>query len=94
MDDKLHRHAEGSDQRRFLAWVSLPTPEQIRQMGLPPSYNFGFVGAMGRLMLAHPKIGPHFSRLFQQIMFGPGTLSRQERETVAMVTARAQNCFY
>ena len=94
MADKLHRHAEGRDQRRFVAWVEMPTPEQIRQMGLPPSYNFGFVGAMGRLMLAHPKIGPHFSRLFQQTMFGPGALSRPEREMVAMVTARAQNCFY
>ncbi len=98
METKLHRHGDsqgdGVDRRRFLAWIDLPTPEQIRQMGLPPSYNYGFVGAMGRLMLAHPKIGPHFARLFQQIMFAPGVLSRQERELVAMTTARAQECQY
>ncbi|GEM_PF-291236 len=93
MDDK-HNRQGGGDRRHFIAWIDLPTPEQIRAMGLPPSYNYGFVGAMGRLMVAHPKIGPHFTRLFQQIMFGPGALNRQEREMVAMVTARAQNCFY
>ncbi|MGH7906035.1 MAG: hypothetical protein ACREP6_05355 [Candidatus Binataceae bacterium] len=82
------------DKREFIAWVKLPSPEEIRQMGLPPSYNFGFVGAMGRLLVAHPKIGPHFTRLFGQIMFGPGVLSRPDREMVAMVTARAQECFY
>jgi len=94
MDDKSNRHAGGGDHRHFIAWVEMPTPEQIRAMGLPPSYNFGFVGAMGRLMVAHSKIGPHFGRLFQQIMFGPGALTRPEREMVAMVTARAQECFY
>ncbi|MGH7907192.1 MAG: hypothetical protein ACREP6_11240 [Candidatus Binataceae bacterium] len=82
------------DKREFIAWVKLPSPEEIRQMGLPPSYNFGFVGAMGRLLVAHPKIGPHFNKLFGQIMFAPGVLSRPEREMVAMVTARAQECFY
>ena len=82
------------DDRGFISWVKLPTPEEVRQMGLPPSYNFGFVGAMGRLLVSHPKIGPAFNQLFGQIMFGPGVLTRQEREMVAMTTARAQDCFY
>ena len=57
-------------------------------------YNFGFVGAMGRLLMAHPRIGPAFQGLFNEVMFAPGALDRQEREMVAAVTASAQTCFY
>jgi alkylhydroperoxidase/carboxymuconolactone decarboxylase family protein YurZ len=57
-------------------------------------YNFGFVGAMGRLLMAHPRIGPPFQALFGEIMFAPGALDRQEREMVAAVAASAQTCFY
>jgi alkylhydroperoxidase/carboxymuconolactone decarboxylase family protein YurZ len=57
-------------------------------------YNFGFVGAMGRLLMAHPRIGAAFQGLFAEIMFAPGALDRQEREMIAAVTASAQTCFY
>jgi alkylhydroperoxidase/carboxymuconolactone decarboxylase family protein YurZ len=75
------------------AWVELPDPEQIAR---PPShpYNFGFVANMGRLLAAHPRIGAPFQKLFAEIMFAPGALSRQEREMVAAVAARGQECFY
>ena len=78
------------------AWIRLPTEDELRQ-GAPASrspYNFGFVGAMGKLMAAHPGLGPTFGAHFQAVMFGPGVLSRAEREMVAAVTSAAQECFY
>ena len=57
-------------------------------------YNFGSPTGMSRLLMAHTRIGPVFLRLFSEIMFAPGALSRQEREFVAAVAASVQNCFY
>jgi hypothetical protein len=54
----------------------------------------GFVPAMGRLLLAHPRIGPQFRALYREVMWGDGALSRQECELVAAVTASAQDCTY
>ena len=76
------------------AWVQLPDPGQI---GRPPNhpYNFGFVANMGRLLAAHPRIGQAFQQCFAEIMFSPeSVLSRQEREMIAAVAARGQECFY
>ena len=77
------------------AWVELPTESRLRQLlpeGMP--YDFGFLPAMVRLIMAHPRLGPHFGALFAQIMFEPGRLERREREMVAAVAAAAQDCFY
>ena len=77
------------------SYITLPSVEEAaaaRPDDHP--YNFGFVGAMGRLLMAHPRIGEAFQRLFAEIMFAPGALDRQEREMIAAVTASAQACFY
>ena len=77
------------------AWIDLPTDEEVaprRPRGGP--YDFGFVPGMGKLLLAHPRIGPRFSELFAEVMFQPGVLDRRERELVAAVAAAAQDCFY
>ena len=80
------------------AWVAIPNEAERRaQMpaGAPASgYDFGFLPAMGRLLSVHKEIGPAFGRLFSTVMFGPGHLSRQEREMVAAVAAAAQDCHY
>jgi alkylhydroperoxidase family enzyme len=77
------------------AWVEMPSSEQVRELlGRGGAYDFGFVPAMMRLILAHPGIAPHFGALFMQIMFAPGALERPEREMVAAVAAVAQDCFY
>lgn len=74
------------------AWVEIePDPGTVRS---GPGYNFGFVAAMGRLVSAHPRIAPHFGRLFGAIMFEPGVLERREREMVAAVASVAQDCHY
>ena len=80
------------------AWVQLPTQEQMRAL-IPADrsfpYDFGFLPAMVRLIMAHGRIGAAFVQLFAQIMFSPeGKLSRAEREMVASVTAAAQDCRY
>ena len=78
------------------AWVALPSEETLRELmgsGQNP-YDFGFLPNMLRLVCAHASIAPAFGMLFATIMFGPGALSRAEREMVAGVTAAAQDCFY
>ena len=78
-----------------IAWVGTPTEEQVnaeRPSGGP--YDFGFVPAMGRLLAAHPRIGPLFFQLFSEVMFAEGSLTRREREWVAAVAAAGQDCFY
>ena len=53
-----------------------------------------FLPAMLRLVCAHPAIAPALGMAFTTIMFGPGALSRREREMVAGVASAAQDCFY
>ncbi len=77
------------------AYIGLPDPATVaaaRPADHP--YDFGFVTGMGRLLMAHPRIGARFQALFAEIMFAPGALDRREREMVAAVAASAQSCFY
>jgi alkylhydroperoxidase/carboxymuconolactone decarboxylase family protein YurZ len=77
------------------AWVELP-PRAVMAAHRPPGhpYDFGFVTGMGRLLMAHERIGAAFMEMYGQIMFAPGTLSRQEREMIAGVATAAQFCHY
>jgi alkylhydroperoxidase/carboxymuconolactone decarboxylase family protein YurZ len=76
-----------------VAYITLPSSAEIARPADHP-YNFGPVTGMGRLLAAHPRIGPKFNALFAEIMFAPGALDRQERELAAAVAASAQTCFY
>ena len=82
------------------AWVRIPTEEEWAQMwnavspGRQHPYAFGFFPAMGRLQMAHPRIGATFGAFFSQVMFEPGALSRREREMIAAVSSAAQDCHY
>lgn len=77
-------------------FVTLPTAEELRSRppGGKPSYNFGFLTGMGRLLAAHPRIGAAMRDLFYEIMFAPGALDWAEREMVAAVASAAQSCEY
>ncbi len=84
-----------SDAATSEAWVKIPTPEQRAAMGDQDPYNFGYIPAMGGLIMTHPEIGAQFFGLYKQIMFAPeGALTRAEREMTAAVAAAAQDCFY
>lgn len=78
------------------AFVEMPDEASVRALipGNEFPYDFGFLPAMARLILAHSTIGPAFAMAFSTVMFGPGALTRREREMVAGVTAAAQDCFY
>jgi alkylhydroperoxidase/carboxymuconolactone decarboxylase family protein YurZ len=82
------------------AWVRIPTEEEWARIwaavspGKPHPYTFGFFPAMGRLQMAHPRIGAAFGAFFSQIMFEPGALDRREREMIAAVASAAQDCHY
>jgi hypothetical protein len=77
------------------AWVQIPTARELGWTAeLGGGYDFTFLPAMGRLIMAHPVIGPSFIQMLSTVMFGPGSLSRRERELVASVSAAAQDCFY
>lgn len=42
----------------------------------------------------HPRsLGDHFE-LYKTLMYGPGPLSRREREMVAVAVSRANDCHY
>ena len=77
------------------AFITLPTEEEIRARATPgskPGYDFGFISGMGRLLAAHPRIGPAMRDFFHEVMFAPGALDRAEREMVAAVASAAQSC--
>jgi alkylhydroperoxidase/carboxymuconolactone decarboxylase family protein YurZ len=76
------------------AWVKMPSEAELMPLMENHPYRRGFVPAMGRLLASHPRIGPAFMGLYEQIMFAPGALERGEREMVAAVSAAAQDCFY
>ena len=84
------------------AWVRIPTEEERKRMqavartagGPAHPYDFGFFPAMGRLQMAHPRIGAAFSGFFSQVMFEPGALDRREREMIAAISSAAQDCHY
>lgn len=81
------------------AWVALPTEDQIRAGWKGPPHPYvtfmsGVVPRMSRLIMAHDVIGPALGQLGRTLLFGPGFLSRPEREMVASVAAAAQDCHY
>lgn len=76
------------------AWIPLPSEEEVRERFGPFDYDYGSLPRMTKLMFAHEGIGSALGRVTSQVMFGPGRLSRRERELVATVTAAAQKCPY
>lgn len=47
-----------------------------------------------KAMSLRPPVLRRSMRLYREIMFGEGALSRQERELLATVVSRANDCFY
>ena len=77
------------------AWIDIqPADTSAGTAPVGGPYDFGFVPAMRKLLVRHPRIGAAFRGLFNEVMFAPGTLSRRERELVAAVAAAGQDCFY
>jgi carboxymuconolactone decarboxylase family protein len=79
-------------------FITLPTDDEMRALkersGMKPTYNFGFIGGMSRLLAAHERIGKALQGAFYEMMFAPGALDRAEREMLAAVASAAQDCEY
>jgi len=81
------------------AWIALPSEDDVRaaaggQVSPYEVFLGGVIARMARLISAHPVIGPVYRQLSRTLLFGPGALSRVEREMVAAVAASAQRCVY
>lgn len=81
------------------AWVRLPSEEEFKERFGDGTHPYqihmgGVAPRMGRLIMAHDVIGQALGALSATVLFGPGALSRAEREMVAAVTAAAQDCAY
>lgn len=86
-----------SEMEERIAWVSLPTEDEVRSLlpsDTPYPYDFGFLGGMTRLCRAHKRIAGPIGDLSAEIMFAPGHLERHEREMIAAVATAAQDCHY
>ena len=86
-------------QERPEAWVKLPSDAEAHAAvgGETLPYETlmgGVVLRITRLILAHRLLGKALLNHIKVVMFGPGALSRAEREMVAAVTSAAQNCHY
>ena len=57
---------------------------------MKPTYNFGSIGGMFRLLAAHERIGKALQAAFYEMMFAPGALDRAELEMPAAVASAAQ----
>jgi alkylhydroperoxidase/carboxymuconolactone decarboxylase family protein YurZ len=49
---------------------------------------------MIRMVRANPRLGKTLGAHYGEVMFGPGTLDRREREMIAAVASAAQDCTY
>jgi hypothetical protein len=95
-------HAPAPDAERPEAWVDLPSEDDLRALRAAlnisshpyEAFLGGTIPLMARLLAAHPSIGLAFVQLSNEVLFGPGALSRAEREIVASVAAAAQDCVY
>ena len=54
----------------------------------------GRVFGIVRLMSRNPPVMRASMMLYREIMFGDSSLSRSQRERLATVTSRANDCFY
>ncbi len=79
------------------AWVELESDEEVlaaMPKGVARPYDYGFVSGMLKLLRAHRRIAAKFWPLFHEVMIAPGSLTRREREMIAVVCAAAQDCTY
>lgn len=54
------------------AWIEID-PDSVPPPAAPGRWTFEFLPAMGRLLEAHPTIGPEFKTLYGEIMGGRDT---------------------
>ena len=81
-----------------MAWIrTVPLAEAqglLRRIYDAAVARAGKVWQIVRVTSLHPEATQSALRLYSDVMFGPGALSRAERELIATVVSRANDCHY
>ncbi|MEM8882633.1 MAG: carboxymuconolactone decarboxylase family protein [Planctomycetota bacterium] len=81
-----------------MAWIRLVADDEatgpLKQMYDAALARAGRVFGIVRTMSPNPATMEKSMGFYMQIMKGPSGLSRQERELLATVTSRANDCYY
>ena len=81
-----------------MAWIRTVDPAAAR--GLLKNLYAAAVRRAGRVFQIlrvqslNPRVLQASTRLYLEVMHGPGALSRARREMIATVVSRANDCFY
>lgn len=79
----------------FIPWVADEDAEgQLGEIYEQARRRAGKVFNIIRIMSLRPEHIPHVMGAYQTMMLGPSGLGRDEREMVATVVSRANDCFY
>jgi len=81
-----------------MAWIKTIPPEEATGR-LKAQYEAaikraGRVFNIVRLQSLNPRVLEASIELYKAMMFGPSSLSRAEREMIAVVVSKANDCFY
>jgi alkylhydroperoxidase family enzyme len=81
-----------------MAWIETISPENARGR-LKQEFDLairrsGRVWNIVGIMSLNPRVLKNSMALYKEIMFGPSDLSRQQRELIATVVSRSNDCFY
>ena len=83
---------------RVVAYIRTVAPAQaqgrLRQLYDQAQRRAGYVAQVLRLMSVDPGVLEASVNLYLQLMHAPGPLSRAQRELIAVVVSRANNCYY
>lgn len=81
-----------------MAWIKTIPPEEatgrLKKQYDEATRRAGRVFNIVGLQSLNPGVLDASIRLYIAIMFGPSSLSRAEREMIAVVTSQANDCFY
>ena len=81
-----------------MAYIDLVSDEEaegrLRDMYSAAIARAGRVYNIVRTMSPNPQVLEASMKLYMQVMKGPSKLSRKEREMLATVVSRANECFY
>jgi uncharacterized peroxidase-related enzyme len=81
-----------------MAWIKIVLPEeatgQLKEQYDAAIKRAGRIFNIVSLQSLNPRLLEASIELYKAIMFGPSSLSRAQREMIAVVVSKANDCFY
>lgn len=81
-----------------MAWIRTVAPSEaeglVREEYDEAKRRAGRVFHVVRISSLHPEVMRSWVGIYKQVMFGPSPLTRAEREMVATVVSRENDCHY